>query len=152
MEIEFALLPQDRRSADIIRHLLKAVLLKAERILNPGRAAGDLEASGPFHSFRKLLEREFMNHRAVEYYCFSLGINAKGLNQVTRAVAQKTVKEMIDQRVLLEAMRLLAHTELSVMQLAHRLKFDEPTNFVKFFRRLSGKSPTDFRVESRKSV
>jgi AraC-like DNA-binding protein len=47
----------------------------------------------------------------------------------------------------LEAKRLLVHTSLPVSVIANRLGFDEPTNFVKFFRREVQKSPGEFRGE-----
>lgn len=57
-----------------------------------------------------------------------------------------TAKTLIDARVALEAKRLLAHSDLPVAAIGHRLGFTEPTNFGKFFTRQTGDSPGTFRA------
>ncbi|MNL40944.1 DNA-binding transcriptional regulator AraC [compost metagenome] len=52
---------------------------------------------------------------------------------------------MIDQRVMLEAKRLLVHTHESIKEIGFALGFEEPTNFVKYFRKHSGLTPVAFR-------
>ena len=61
----------------------------------------------------------------------------------------KSTKQVIDERVILEHKRLLAHTELSVKELAARTGFPEPTNLVKFFRHHTGMTPLAFRAAHR---
>jgi AraC-like DNA-binding protein len=56
-------------------------------------------------------------------------------------------KALIEQRLILEAKRLLAHTGLAVEAIATKVGFSEPTNFVKFFRRHGGMRPLDFRAK-----
>jgi AraC-like DNA-binding protein len=65
------------------------------------------------------------------------------------ATAGATPKTLIERRVTLEAKRLLAHSRLPVGELATRLGFSETTNFVKFFRRMEGLTPTLFRARQR---
>jgi hypothetical protein len=55
-------------------------------------------------------------------------------------------KALIEQRLILEAKRLLAHTSLTVEAIATKVGFSEPTNFVKFFRRHGGMRPLEFRA------
>ena len=59
-----------------------------------------------------------------------------------------TPKAFISARIVLEAKRLLVHSGESVAQVGHRLGFSEPTNFVKFFRRMAGSTPQAFRRQS----
>ena len=56
-------------------------------------------------------------------------------------------KAFIDARVLLEAKRLLAHTDWTSGRIAVHLGFSEPTNFAKFFRKGAGLSPEAFRTQ-----
>ena len=57
----------------------------------------------------------------------------------------QSAKALIDARVVLEAKRLLVHTDLSSAAIGHRLGFSEATNFTKFFAREAGVSPGAFR-------
>jgi AraC-like DNA-binding protein len=60
-------------------------------------------------------------------------------------VAGVRAKALITLRINLEAKRLLAHTGLSIALIGERLGFEDPTNFVKFFKREVGCAPGEFR-------
>jgi AraC-like DNA-binding protein len=144
---EYATTDGGRLSEAIMRHLLMALLLRLGR-----EAAGARPLDGmpsvqheTYGRFRQVLEREFARTRAVQDYAHELGCAPRTLNRAVLAIAGVPVKRFIDDRVTLEAKRLLAHTPLSVAEIAGRLGFSEPTNFVKFFRRGTGLIPGDFR-------
>jgi AraC-like DNA-binding protein len=69
----------------------------------------------------------------------------KSLSRATQELTGLGAQQYLARRRALEAQRLLAHTSLPVAQVADRLGFDEATNFVKFFRREAGCTPTEFR-------
>jgi AraC-like DNA-binding protein len=73
------------------------------------------------------------------------GISVRQLSDLLVARTGKSTKRIIDDRVVLEHKRLLAHTDISVKELAERSGFDEPTNLVKFFRHHTGTTPQAFR-------
>lgn len=150
LEAEFSRLPGDALSSGIIRSLLRALLLKAERLHGTRSPPAEPAVEIQFNRFRRLVEAQFMRNRNVQQYCFELGINAKRLNQITQQIVKKGSKEFIDDRAILEIKRLLAHTDIPVTQISDCLGFDEPTNLVKFFRRLAGKTPLEFREETRR--
>ena len=56
---------------------------------------------------------------------------------------------MLDRRIVLEAKRILAHTDLAVANVSAGLGFSEPSNFNRFFRRIEGRLPTEFRGQLR---
>jgi AraC-like DNA-binding protein len=58
-----------------------------------------------------------------------------------------TAKRVIVERIVLEAKRLLARSALTVAAISHQLGFDEPTNFVKYFKRETGTTPAQFRAQ-----
>ena len=68
------------------------------------------------------------------------------LTRASLAVTGRTAKQVVDDRVALEARRLLACTPLSVAEIGRRLGFPEPTNFGRFFHREVGESPGAFRA------
>ena len=67
------------------------------------------------------------------------------MNQATSKVLGKSPKELIDDRILLEAKRLLVHGNKSIKEIGFELGFEEPTNFIKYFRKHIGKTPMEFR-------
>ncbi|MEN9701160.1 MAG: hypothetical protein RIR55_475, partial [Bacteroidota bacterium] len=74
-----------------------------------------------------------------------MAVSEKKLNKSTLKVLGKSPKVLIDERVVLEAKRLLAHTTSSIKEIGFELGFDEPTNFIKYFRKHVASTPIDFR-------
>ncbi|MEM1202171.1 MAG: helix-turn-helix transcriptional regulator [Acidobacteriota bacterium] len=101
--------------------------------------------SAEFEAFDALLEREFPRRRELAWYARELGYSERTLSRWSRRVAGVSAKTHIDRRVGLEAKRLLVHTDRSVEGIAARLGFSESTNFVKFFKRVEGTTPSAFR-------
>jgi AraC-like DNA-binding protein len=75
-----------------------------------------------------------------------MGCSVRTLTRACLAVTGRTAKQVVDDRVALEARRLLACTSLSVAEVGRRLGFPEPTNFGRFFHREAGLSPGAFRA------
>jgi AraC-like DNA-binding protein len=98
-----------------------------------------------FALFRNEVEKRFATTRRIEDYERIIGYSSKTLSRAARAATGLNAKEYLDQRVLLEGRRLLAHTRLSAGEIAEQLGFSELTNFIKFFRRNGGESPSEFR-------
>lgn len=137
--------------SDIMRNLLHNLLLKSERI----RRKQDFtevkkDANLDYVMiFKDLLEKEFRNSRQVSSYTDELIVSAKRLNQATSKVLGKSPKELIDERVILEAKRLLVYTNGSVKEIGFNLGFEEPTNFIKYFRKHERITPVEFRDQFR---
>ena len=77
-----------------------------------------------------------------------LAARARATRTLTRHCerwAGASAKRLIDERVALEARRELAHGRLLVSRLSEVLGFAEPTQFEKFFRRVTGDTPAHFR-------
>ena len=97
------------------------------------------------------MDRAFDRSHLVSTYARSLGCSSRSLNRACRAAADLSAKEVIVARVVLEAKRLLAHADDPVAAISHRLGFDEPTNFTKFFKRDTGTTPARFRATVRRA-
>lgn len=95
--------------------------------------------------FKDLLEVQFKEQKQVNSYSGQLSVTEKRLNQATSKVLGKTPKQMIDERVMLEAKRLLAHTNESIKEIGFALGFEEPTNFIKYFKKHHNTTPVEFR-------
>jgi AraC family transcriptional regulator, transcriptional activator of pobA len=138
---------EDDSQSDILQNLLHNFLLYSERERRKQdftliKKSLDLDY---LLLFKDLLEKSYKSQKQVNYYAKQISITEKRLNQATTKVLGKTPKEIIDDRILLEAKRILAHTNESVKEISFMLGFEEPTNFIKYFKKHCFTTPTEFR-------
>jgi AraC-like DNA-binding protein len=100
-----------------------------------------------FIKFKQLVEQKFMTWHKVKDYAAAIGCSEKSVTRATCEVTGITAKIFIANRINLEAKRLLTHTVSRITNISDQLGFDEPTNFVKFFKRESGCTPAEFRIK-----
>ena len=141
--------PPDHFQSDILHNLLHNLLLQAERERRKQgffeiKKSADLDA---VVLFKNLLESHFRTLKKVSDYACSMGVTDKRLSRATSNLLGKTPKQMIDERIVLEARRQLVYTRESVKEIGFDLGFDEPTNFIKYFRRHCHSTPSEFRAQ-----
>jgi len=136
----------------VLRHHLSALLLRVGRLEPEGGSAQARADSEVLARFRREIERRFHLSRQVEEYARTLGCSVRTLTRASLAASGRTAKQLLDDRVALEAKRLLAESELSVAEVGAQLGFTEATNFGRFFARTVGMSPGQFRTESRRAA
>lgn len=130
----------------IIRHELLALLLRLARELRRAHPARSTTREWEIHAlFVKELESSYARRMSVLDYADRLGFSESTVSRACLATVGRTAKQEIDARVVLEAKRLLVHSQAPAAQIGHRLGFTEPTNFLKFFRRMAGCTPLEFR-------
>lgn len=98
--------------------------------------------------FMRLLPRHFAEHHDIGFYASQLSITPDYLSRIVRRVSGRTVVDYINQLLMMEASHLLTATTLSVSQIADRLHFADTPSFSKFFSRLTGQSPREYRTQS----
>jgi len=138
----------DSLQHNIIKNHLHNFLLLAER---EKRKQGFIEfkKTADFDYvilFRELLEANYTKLKTVKEYASLLFISEKRLGQATTKVLGKSPKVIINERIVLESKRLLANTKESVKEIGYSLGFEEPTNFIKFFKNITGLTPLEFRI------
>ncbi|GAB3812414.1 AraC family transcriptional regulator [Pontibacter rugosus] len=92
-----------------------------------------------------LIEDHYHEHRSVAFYADALDITPKHLNSLCRQHLQTTVADMQHERLLVEGKRLLFFSSLSVKEIAYQLGFEDASYFVRFFKRMTGFTPTQIR-------
>ncbi len=133
---------------EILQLLLRILLLKIERLRQPiAPTIKNNEWIRIFVSFKNQVASNYQQTRNAADYASQLGISYKYLNTICKAITGKTAKQLVDEHVVLEAKRFLVVSDVSVKELAFQMGFDEPTNFVKFFKKRAMKSPALFRLE-----
>jgi AraC family transcriptional regulator, transcriptional activator of pobA len=95
--------------------------------------------------FTSLVNQHFSKIRSVREYADMMHVPEKRLSRATAHVLGKSPKEIISERVLLEVKRILVHTNKSIKEIGFDLGFNEPTNFIKYFRQQTGQTPSEFR-------
>lgn len=95
--------------------------------------------------FRKLIEAYFVEEHQVAWYAAALGCTVKTLSRATAAVAGRTPKAMIIDRLVLEAKRRLVYETRPIQRIADELGFPEPAAFVRLFKNREGIPPRAFR-------
>jgi len=131
---------------------LRILLIEAKRIYCPTQTTYIVASSVLItKQFLLLLEENFLTQTFVSEYAKLLGITANYLNETVKRTTGKTAGELIRARLLLEAKRLLIHSELSISEIAHDLNFEDPSYFGRFFKRYAHCSPSDFRQQATSS-
>ncbi|MBS4077256.1 MULTISPECIES: helix-turn-helix domain-containing protein [Pseudomonas] len=97
------------------------------------------------NGFIQLVEETYRQHVKVEDLAHRLGISVSHLNGTCRELAGQPALQIMHERQLLEAKRLLTYTSMTIYEMSELLGFSDPTNFTRLFRRRVGISPKAFR-------
>ncbi len=136
--------------AEMLQAYLYLLLTIVNRqVARQARDPRPLQLSGLVQTFIALVESEFRQKKRVSEYAALLAITPGHLNDLVRHALGKTAGEVIRERVLLEAKRMLLYTEDSIAEIADYLHFDDPSYFSRFFRRYMHQSPGMFRQTMR---
>jgi AraC-like DNA-binding protein len=137
-------------SDDILRSLVVIILTEARRdFMTVEESRLPRKANMLTSRFRQLVEELYRTRAPISVYASKLKITTTYLCDVVRAETGSTVKEIILNRLVLEAKRLLLHSDLTVSEIAYSLNFCDPSYFSRFFRRVSKMSPAEFRERTR---
>jgi len=140
-------LPADNSKHILLKNLLHNFLLLAEREKRKQgfteiKKGADLDYT---LLFRDLLENNYTKLKSVSNYVKLIFISEKRLAQATTKVLGKSPKQIINDRILLEAKRLLVHTHLSIKEIGLNLGFEDPAYFVRYFKKNTQTTPVEFR-------
>jgi AraC family transcriptional activator of pobA len=96
--------------------------------------------------FRRLVDVRFRDSCTVDAYARELATSAPTLTRACRAVLDRAPGEVVQERLLLEAMRLLTYTGRSIAHIAQSLGFEDPAYFARFFKSRTGTTASAFRA------
>ena len=135
----------------IVKNRLQNVLLeiydKMQRFASKQMPAGEstTRQTELFQRFAALVHEYCSQEREVSFYADRLCISTRYLSTIVRSVAHTSAKEFIDRSVMLEIRMMLRSTDLSVQEIAYRLKFPDQSYLGRFFKKHAGESPTEYR-------
>lgn len=136
----------------ITQHALLTLFLRlARELTSVGDIPSHFKEMEVYRRFMSELESTYHVRHSVLDYAKRLGYSQSTLSRACLAIRGRSAKQLIDRRLVLEAKRFLVHSRATTLEISHRLGFTEPTNFVKFFKRLEGTTPQEFRADSEQS-
>lgn len=95
--------------------------------------------------FRNLLDQHYSHHWSVRQYASAMNISTSSLNRLCNDTQGTPAKIIIQERLLVEAKRLLIYTRMTLEQVAYTLGFKDPAYFSRFFKTRTSTSPSGFR-------
>jgi AraC family transcriptional regulator, transcriptional activator of pobA len=138
---------------NIICSYLNIILVNCKRKLEdtPGASSPDDSTYHDiFRKFRIFIEKHYIELHLPSDYSALLNLSEKHLNEISRQISDQTASALIQERIILEAKRLLFHSDLSFKEIGYTLHFEDASYFSRFFKRLTGSTPSEFRIEIRK--
>ncbi len=130
---------------EVIKTLLFLLLIKSERIKRGLVNRNALAKSDFILKFIDLVEKKIEMSRNAKDYAAWMRVSYKHLSETCKRCLEKTSKEFIDEYIVTVAKRKLVCSASPIKKISESLSFDEPTNFVKYFKKHTAISPAQFR-------
>ncbi|AZA76225.1 helix-turn-helix domain-containing protein [Chryseobacterium sp. G0186] len=140
----------DAANEEMLQLLLKQLIIKGTRIwkikhnLNDNASNQELDFVRKFSQF---VEQNFKTLHHISDYAEILFVTPKHLNKKITQFGYQAPKQIIMERIILEAKRLLAHSVLTVKEIGYSLGYDDDAYFVRIFTKYCGRSPLQFRKQ-----
>ncbi|WP_312398436.1 helix-turn-helix domain-containing protein [Sphingobacterium sp.] len=143
---------QDRSSEEMIRTYLKQIIIRATRQWKKQNLQNeklDLVSTDQdfFRNFSRLVNIHYKEKHSVADYADLLNLAPKTLSNKFHKLNLENPNEMIKNRIVLEAKRLLLYSDLTIKEIAYQLGYEDPAYFNRIFAQKAGKTPATFRKE-----
>ncbi|MEJ8756711.1 helix-turn-helix domain-containing protein [Pontibacter sp. H259] len=134
---------------DLLRDYLDITLIQLARLYTDCyKQQHETTTSLPLlNQLDTLIDQHYKEHQPVSFYADKLHVTPKQLNESCKRAYDKTTTELIQNRIILEAKRLLVHSNLTINQLAAELGYFDNAYFFRFFKKHTGQTPEQFRQE-----
>jgi AraC family transcriptional regulator, transcriptional activator of pobA len=135
----------------VVRHFLMALLYKLtekKQALQIEMAQNSNADDAIFLNFTHIVEQKFSEPIDMGSFATELSISQRQLCAIIKQHTGKTTKQLIIDRRILEAKRLLAYTQNSLKQIAYQLGFEDTAYFCRTFKTQTGLTPTEFKIRN----
>ncbi len=97
------------------------------------------------HKLEILIESNYREHKDVSFYAKEMTISTRQLNNITNKSLGKSISDIILDRVIIEAKRLLTYSDITIEDIAWKLKYEDRSYFHRLFKKKVGETPGQFR-------
>lgn len=110
------------------------------------RERGQGERDALVRRYLALVEQHYREHEPLSFYAHALRVTPDHLSRTCRHVLRQSALQILHERLMLEARRLLAYSPMSVTKVAQLLGYEDAAYFSKFFSRAVGNTPSEYRA------
>lgn len=142
---------KDSLQIEMLQMMLKRLLILCTRLYKAQKMAGLAAENGHadiVREFNFLVEQHFKTKHTVAEYADLLHKSPKTISNLFTRLGTKTPLQLIQERKMLEARRMLRYTDLPVKEIAYELGYEDLQTFSRFFKAQEGVSPSEFRGEN----
>jgi len=136
-----------RENLIIVKAMLKVFLLKLIQVKEREFTGHDIHQKRVYE-FLMLLEGNYLQVRNIDFYAGKLDISSKRLNQILKDKLGKTGTQIIHDRIILEAKRLIIHSEHTIKEIAYQLGFSDRPYFSRFFKKQTAQTAEEFQKQA----
>lgn len=140
----------DMVTNELIKAYLNTFLIHCKRFFNENQKQALYSKDSLYYKFKQLIEENYLHLHNVSEYANRLNSSEKQLATATKKESGLTPKALIDERIILEAKRLVSYTSYSLQEIAFFLNYTDASHFAKFFRSKTGESPGQYREKGKK--
>lgn len=154
-EIMHAEMQQQNPDLAVVKHLLSALFIMVESERNkmtPQSSGWVNNQNTTLFSFLKILEENYQRPLGVDFYAEKLFMSSRNLNLICKNILHQTVTEIIETRKLIEAKNQLTYTDKQISEIGFDLGYNEKGYFAHVFKKRTGQTPTEFRVEMQRLI
>ncbi len=149
-EIKTEIILDNSGTEEMLRILLKQIIIKCTRLWKQDHQVAGEEARPELEfsrTFSQLVERHYTRHHTVAQFAELLHITPKALNKRITRYNNITPNEIIKNRIVVEAKRLLVHTHLTIKEIGYKLGYEDTSYFIRFFTKQVATPPQSFRMQ-----
>ncbi|HBH47702.1 MAG TPA: AraC family transcriptional regulator [Bacteroidales bacterium] len=140
-------------SEEIIHSILDLILLTCDKLYpEKFRSLSGVKGHILAKKFLYLLEENYQNNYRVNDYAEMLAITPNHLTQIVKQATGRTSAELLQEKLIIEVKRLLIHTSMTVSEIAELMNFPDQSYFTKYFKKITGTTPLQYRKKSMKST
>ncbi len=138
---------KDRLQLEMLQMMLKRILILCTRIYKNQEnfQATDTTKVDIIRDFNYLVETHFREKHTVAEYATLLNKSPKTISNLFKKISKKTPLQFIQERKMLEARRLLRHTDKAISEIGYEIGFNDIQAFSRFFKKYEGVSPSEFK-------
>lgn len=145
---------KDHIQGEMLRTILKRLLIKATRLIKDENPEEDIPKPqyDLVRQYHILVEQNFKEKHQVADYAEMLFKSPKTLSNLFKKSGDKSPLKIINERIVLEAKRLLFYSDKTAEEIGYEVGFSEPAHFSKFFKNQVGSPPSTFKKEFKESI
>lgn len=146
---EMEMRSDDRLQLEMLQVMLKRFLILCTRMYKRQQRIDSMEQGSVdlIREYHFLVEKHFKTKHTVADYAAMLNRSPKTIANLFSKVSDRTPLQVIQDRILIEARRLLSNTDRSIKEIAYELGYDDQQSFSRYFKTKTGNSPSDLRIK-----